>query len=213
MSCHLIGALLIPKLRSHFAEFLNHGSLEHLRILSSPTCVGLRYGPSAFSRTRIFSAVCLGSVVAHTGTLFASRLDSADLPTPPAYMLKPAIPTAGRPFTTASPLTVKRILTGTGIFNLFAIAYAFRPRLRIRLTLSRLALLRKPWVFGDTVFHSVYRYLCLHILFCTLQHASRRTFDPKITTSWFADRMLSYQSDKSDSIASALRLVPEIIDA
>ena len=37
-------ALLIPKLRSHFAEFLNKGYLAHLRILSSPTCVGLRYG-------------------------------------------------------------------------------------------------------------------------------------------------------------------------
>ena len=35
---------LIPKLRGKFAEFLSHDSLEHLRILSSPTCVGLRYG-------------------------------------------------------------------------------------------------------------------------------------------------------------------------
>jgi hypothetical protein len=33
-------APLIPKLRGHFAEFLNDGSLERLRILSSPTCVG-----------------------------------------------------------------------------------------------------------------------------------------------------------------------------
>ena len=37
-------ALLFPKLRSHFAEFLNKGYPAHLRILSSPTCVGLRYG-------------------------------------------------------------------------------------------------------------------------------------------------------------------------
>ena len=37
-------ALLLPKLRSHFAEFLNKGYLAHLRILSSSTCVGLRYG-------------------------------------------------------------------------------------------------------------------------------------------------------------------------
>ena len=74
--------------------------------------------------------------MAHTGTLFASRLDGADLPTPPAYMLKPAIPTAGRSFTSASPLMVKHILAGTGIFNLFSIAYASRPRLRGRLTLS-----------------------------------------------------------------------------
>ena len=37
-------APLIPKLRGHFAEFLNKGSPDRLRILSSPTCVGLRYG-------------------------------------------------------------------------------------------------------------------------------------------------------------------------
>ena len=35
---------LIPKLRGQFAEFLSHDSLEHLGILSLPTCVGLRYG-------------------------------------------------------------------------------------------------------------------------------------------------------------------------
>ena len=35
---------LIPKLRGQFAEFLNNASLAHLRIFSSSTCVGLRYG-------------------------------------------------------------------------------------------------------------------------------------------------------------------------
>ena len=47
-------ALLLPKLRSHFAEFLNNASPVGLRILSSSTCVGLRYGRdtnnSGFSR-------------------------------------------------------------------------------------------------------------------------------------------------------------------
>jgi hypothetical protein len=41
---HLAVAPLLPKLRGYFAEFLNNSSLAHLRILSSPTCVGLRYG-------------------------------------------------------------------------------------------------------------------------------------------------------------------------
>jgi hypothetical protein len=40
---HLMRAHLLPKLRCHFAEFLNQGSLERLGILSPPTCVGLRY--------------------------------------------------------------------------------------------------------------------------------------------------------------------------
>ncbi len=37
-------APLLPKLRGHFAEFLNESSLAHLRLLASTTCVGLRYG-------------------------------------------------------------------------------------------------------------------------------------------------------------------------
>ena len=35
---------LLPKLRDHYAEFLDHVSLVHLRLLASPTCVGFRYG-------------------------------------------------------------------------------------------------------------------------------------------------------------------------
>ena len=41
---HTNGASLLPKLRDNFAEFLNEGYHERLRILSPPTCVGLRYG-------------------------------------------------------------------------------------------------------------------------------------------------------------------------
>src|SRR6185503_6087238 len=52
----LTKAPLLPKLRGHFAEFLLHDSLEHLRLLASPTCVGLRYGRKDYSRTRLFSA-------------------------------------------------------------------------------------------------------------------------------------------------------------
>ena len=51
---HLAVAPLIPKLRGHFAEFLNNASPAGLRILSPSTCVGLRYGyqvnNSGFSR-------------------------------------------------------------------------------------------------------------------------------------------------------------------
>ena len=34
-----------------------------------------------------------------------------------------------------------------------SIDYTFRSRLRNRLTLSRLTWLRKPWAFGERVFH------------------------------------------------------------
>ena len=37
-------APLLPKLRGQYAEFLNNPSPDGLRILSSSTCVGLRYG-------------------------------------------------------------------------------------------------------------------------------------------------------------------------
>ena len=43
--CGLLSqAPLLPKLRGHFAEFLNNASPVGLRILSSSTCVGLWYG-------------------------------------------------------------------------------------------------------------------------------------------------------------------------
>src|SRR5215469_13093543 len=50
------------------------------------------------------------------------------------------------------------LLTGSGIFSLIPIDYAFRPRLRGRLTLRRLALRRNPWTFGESVSHTLYRY-------------------------------------------------------
>ena len=52
------------------------------------------------------------------------------------------------------------VLGGAGIFNLLAIAYAFQPRLRDRLTQGRRALPWKPWIFGEEDFHFLYRYLC-----------------------------------------------------
>ena len=59
------------------------------------------------------------------------------------------------------------------IVRVVPIDYAFRPRLRGRLTLRRLTLRRNPWTFGDAVFHSVCRYSCQHSHFRCLQGASR----------------------------------------
>jgi hypothetical protein len=44
------GAPLLPKLRGHFAEFLNEGSPDRLGILYLPTCVGLGTGTSHLPR-------------------------------------------------------------------------------------------------------------------------------------------------------------------
>ena len=44
-------APLLPKLRGQYAEFLNNPSPVGLRILSSSTCVGLRYGRCSHTYT------------------------------------------------------------------------------------------------------------------------------------------------------------------
>ena len=101
---HLLMAPLLPKLRGHFAEFLFQGSLEHLRILSSPTCVGLRYGLASFSLE-----VFLGSMI--RDSWLARRLVSPSrlgvmkiriyLDLPPTCLDQH--PSAGCPFTPALP--------------------------------------------------------------------------------------------------------------
>ena len=58
---------LLPKLRGQVAEFLEDGSLERLRILSSPTCVG--FGTDARLRP---SEVFLGTTSADFGNKSAS---------------------------------------------------------------------------------------------------------------------------------------------
>ena len=92
-------------------------------------------------------------------------------------------PTGGWPTLLRPPITL--VPEGTSIIgwyrniNLFSIAYAFRPRLRDRLTLSRLTLLRKPWAYGVPVFHRHYRYSCQHGLFCLVHRFLRSGFNPK----------------------------------
>ena len=50
--CDLLSqAPLLPKLRGQYAEFLNNPSPVGLRILSSSTCVGLRYGRHFYTYT------------------------------------------------------------------------------------------------------------------------------------------------------------------
>ena len=57
--------------------------------------------------------------------------------------------------------------------NRVAIDYAFRPRLRDRLTLRGLTLRRNPWTFGESVSHTLCRYSCQHSHFRYLQRTSR----------------------------------------
>ena len=83
--CGLISqAPLLPKLRGHFAEFLNNASSVGLRILSSSTCVGLRYGHmannSGFSRQEGAHASLLHFAPHHGFVLCTADLPAVRLP-------------------------------------------------------------------------------------------------------------------------------------
>ena len=64
-----------------------------------------------------------------------------------------------------------------GILTASPSASPQRLGLRVRLTPGRLASPGKPWSYGGGESRPPYRYLCLHLLFMTLQHGSRHTFD------------------------------------
>ena len=89
------------------------------------------------------------------------------------YVLQPSIPSDGGSVT---PRSLPCLYSECRNINRLVIAYPSRVRLSPRLTLIRLTLFRKPWVFGVYISIIHYRYLCLHLLFCTLQHISRYTF-------------------------------------
>ena len=88
----------------------------------------------------------------------------------------------------AYPVPPSVITTGTWYrnINLLSIAYAFRPRLRSRLTLSRLALLRNPCAFGGRVSHSPF---VTHAGILT-SHASTTGLRRRFT----GERTLSYRA-------------------
>ena len=75
-----------------------------------------------------------------------------------------------------------------GNINPVPIDYAFRPRLRGRLTLLRLALSRNPWTFGESVSHTLCRYSRQHSRFPALQPASRPTFTAQGTLRYHMSR-------------------------
>ena len=62
--------------------------------------------------------------------------------------------------------------------NQLSIDYAFRPRLRIRLTPGGRTFPGKPSVFGDQNSHLVFRYSCLHGHFYTVHLRSLIGFNP-----------------------------------
>ena len=127
----------------------------------------------------------------------------------PWICLRPSTPTPfNRLFRQPAALSLLRLRIArggsTGIFTCSAIGLAVRLSLRARLTLIRLALIRKPWSSGGRVSRPPYRYSYLHLLFRTLQPGS----SPDLRRDRNAPLPIL-----TDPTASAGRLCPIIIHA
>ena len=103
-----------------------------------------------------------------------SKSGVLDYPTS-TYGLQPALPSAGGSF---APASLHHSCSRYGNINPLSISFACRLHLRPRLTLIRLALIRKPWSCGERVSHPLYRYLCLHLLFSPVHHRLPRWLRP-----------------------------------
>ena len=147
----------------------------------------------------------LGSLVTRTITSFRRSLYTIRFRLPGWICLPRSTSTPfNRLFRQTAALSLLRLhITpngSNGILTVSAIGIAVRLNLRTRLTLIRLALIRKPWSFGEGVSHPLYRYLYLHLLFHTLQNTSRYAFDAE----WNAPLpILAYP------MASVIGLIPD----
>ena len=136
-------APLLPKLRGHFAEFLNESSLDHLRILSLAYLCRFAVRAPLTSLEAFLGSVESGTSLLHFARHHSSALRETDLPISQPNCLDADIQYRAYPILLRPPIAqmVRRWYRN---INLLSIAYAFRPRLRSRLTLSGRAFLRKP---------------------------------------------------------------------
>ena len=143
-------------------------------MLTPPTCVGLRYGPYVVNLGDFLGS--MGST-ASDDKVTASRLGLEEERI--CLLLQPTRlhrhPTAGRSTLLRPSFAPTH---GYGNINPFPINYAFRPRLRDRLTLGRLTLPRKPWAYGEQVSHLFFRYSCQHNHFPAVQPSFRMDLRP-----------------------------------
>ena len=115
---HLPEAHLLPKLRCHFAEFLNQGSLKRLGILSPPTCVGLRYDHLVVSLEAFLGSMgstsLWGKAPPHHISALRERICLSSRPT---CLNRDVQHPDGLPF--CVPPSLKRHHGGTGILTCF----------------------------------------------------------------------------------------------
>ena len=176
LKCHTIGALLLPKLRSYFAEFLNKGSLARLRFLTLSTCVGLRYGHLYPSLEAFLDSLGSASSLLNFAPYHISEFSQGGFAYLASYLLRRTLPTVrcAYPSVSLHPQTVYRWYWN---LNQLSIAYALRLGLGPDL----------PW--ADEPSPGILRFsagrilTCLivysyrHSHFCTLHCSLRYSFD------------------------------------
>ena len=133
------------------------------------------------------------------------RLDDRRIFLPVALRGYPRTTIAWVPLAYPVPPSVIAVGTWYRNINLLSIAYALRPRLRSRLTLSRLALLRNPWAFGGGVSHSSFVTRASILTSQASTAGLRRRFKGLGT--------LPYHSACAKSVASAPCLSPVTLSA
>jgi len=122
----------LPKQRSPFSRSYGGNLPSSFNIVLSSALVCSTYPPVSVSGTVLMMELFPGTISLHTQSDKHAQLTSS--------------------VTTIRSRNINRV----------PIDYGFRPRLRGRLTLRGLALRRNPWVFGESVSHTLYRYSCQH---------------------------------------------------
>lgn len=161
-------------------------------------------GGHAFKRLAGFLGSRLRDTISAPGGLEYYQLSAS-----PAYFTTGPLPTAFNAlFRQCAVLSLlrHRIAMHSRYWNInqLSIDLRFRLGLRSRLTLIRLALIRKPGSFGVRVSRPHYRYLCLHLLFQALQ----RPLPGRLLCPWNAPLPV----DRSQEICS-IRSFGAMLDA
>ena len=131
--------------------------------------------------------------------------EPVDLPAGSPYGLRPSLPIDGW-FSLLRYSITQASFPWYRNINLFPITYAFRPRLRGRLTQGGRTFPWKPWDFGGRDSHPTFRYSCPHNHFCTVAGRSPFRFNP-------VQNATLPRTQKCASAASAACLVPIIFGA
>ena len=117
------------------------------------------------SRPLVFST-CPPVSVSGTGTISSSQQTLFLALALPHRVLRLLPIHSGRGYFSCVPLVTP--IQQSGNIHPVSIDYAFRPRLRSRLTLRGRAFRRNPWAFGVYDSHIYFRYLSRHSHFCTV---------------------------------------------